>query len=540
MKRWASLLGPLGLVAIGFGLISIFLMLFGAPTDPYWIWGNLVIGFILLSIALVASLDSWRERLRTGEARRASRYGTAAVASTVLGIAILGLLGFLASRHSVRFDWSEGGVHSLSDQTRKVLEGLTQDVDVTAFASAGEIQPVRELLDRYAYASPKFKVEFADPTARPDLVEKLGVAPDKLGKGLVRVAIGKDAVELSELDEEKITNALVKLTRQSTKKVYFLEGHGERPVTGEGAEGKEGFSRAADALRNENYQIESLVLGQKGDVPEDANVVIVAGPTRTLPEEEHAALERYLERGGALLVLVDPRSRTDLGADLERWGVSLGDDVVVDRMQGFFGRAATPFAGEYGAHPITAGLREVTLFHVARSVRPTEAARSRYTEIVKTSPDSWAERDLEAFFGQGKSELGEADLKGPVSLAVAGKPVVKGANEAPAPPPGHPEVDADRKSQAGPRLVVFGDSDFAANQLLDSYRNRDLFVNSANWLLGDVEAISVRPNQSRPSRVELSTEQLSNIRYLALFVLPEAIAFLGVFAWWSRRRAPGR
>ena len=474
MKRWASLLAPLGLVAIAFGLVSVFLMLAGAPTDLYWIWGNIVVGVILLGISLVASLDALRERMHTGEARRASRYGTTAVLSTLLALAILGLLGFLAQRHPVRFDWSEAGVHSLTDQTHKVLEGLPGDVNVTAFVSAGEVGPVRELLERYAYESPRFKVEFADPTARPDLVEKLGISPDKLGKGLVRVAIGNDAVELTEFDEEKLTNALVKLTRQGTRKVYFLEGHGERPMKGEGSEGKEGFSRAAEALRNENYQTESLVLGQKGDVPSDAN-------------------------------------------------------VVVDRLQGFFGRAATPFAGEYGAHPITKGLREVTLFHVARSVRPTDAARSHYTEIVKTSPDSWAERDLEAFFNEGKAELSEADLKGPVSLAVAGKPLIGGGASA-----------DEKKGESGPRLVVFGDSDFAANQLLDQYRNRDLFVNSVNWLLGDVEAISLRPNKSRPSRVELSTEQLSNIRYLALFVLPEAIAFLGVLAWWSRRRAPGR
>ncbi len=531
MRNWASLLGSLGLVAICFGLISIFLWLAGAPTDFYWIWGNVVVGVVFLAIAAAASLESLRERLRSGEARRASRYGTAAVVSTVLGIAILGMLGFLANRHPVRFDWSEAKVHSLSDQTRKVLQGLDQDVDVTAFVAASDAQPVRELLDRYAYDSPRFKVELADPTARPDLVEKLGVDPQNLGRGLVRVAIGKDAVELSELDEEKLTNALVKLTRQGTKKVYFLEGHGERPIAGEAGAGKEGFSRAADSLRNENYQVESLVLAQKGEVPADASVVVIAGPNGTFPAEEHAALERYLERGGSLLVLMDPRSGADIGPDLERWGVSLGDDVVVDRLQGFFGRAATPFAQEYAAHPITEGLREVTLFHVARSVVPTEAARSRYTEIVKTSPDAWAERDLEVFFGEGRAELGEADLKGPISLAVAGQPVVEAA----------PSTDsAGRKEEAPARLVVFGDSDFAANQLLDSYRNRDLFVNSVNWLLGDVEAISVRPNKSRPSRVELSAQQLSSIRYLALFVLPEAIAFLGVLAWWSRRRAPGR
>ncbi len=524
MKSWASLLAPLGLVAIAFGLVSVFLMLAGAPTDLTWIWANVVVGAILLLVALATSLDALRERLHTGEARRASRYGTAAVLSTLLGIAILGLLGFLAHRHSVRFDWSEAGIHSLSDQTRKVLAGLDQDVNVTAFVSAGALPATREVLDRYVYESPRFKVEFADPTARPDLVEKLGVSPENLGRGLVRVAIGDEAVELSELDEEKLTNALVKLTRQGAKKVYFVEGHGERAITGEGAEGKEGFSRAAEALRNENYQVEGLVLGRSGDVPEDADVVVVAGPTRTTPDEEREALDRYLARGGAVAVLLDPRSGSNLGADLERWGVSVGDDVVVDRLQGFFGRAATPFAGEYGAHPITQGLREVTLFHVVRSVRPSEGGGTRFTEIVKSSPDSWAERDLEAFFAEGKAEMSDADGTGPVTLAVAGEAKPGGGSEG---------------AKAG-RLVVFGDSDFAANALLDSYRNRDLFVNAINWLLGDVEAISVRPNQSRPSRVELSSQQLSNIRYLALFVLPEAIAFLGVWAWWLRRRAPGR
>ena len=209
MKRWTSLLGSLGGVALAFGLLSVFLWLAGAPTDFAWIWGNVLVGFVLLAVALAASLDTVRERLRSGEARRASRYGTAAILSTALGIAILGMLAFLAVRNPIRFDWSEAGVHSLSEQSKKVLGGLEQDVDVTAFVNAGEAAPVRELLGRYAYESPKFKVEFADPTARPDLVEKLGISPEKLGKGLVRVAIGGESVDLEELGEERLTNALV-------------------------------------------------------------------------------------------------------------------------------------------------------------------------------------------------------------------------------------------------------------------------------------------------------------------------------------------
>jgi len=227
--------------------------------------------------------------------------------------------------------------------------------------------------------------------------------------------------------------------------------------------------------------------------------------------------------------MVDPRAHTDILDDLARWGVDVGDDAIVDRVQGLFGQAMSPLAGEYGNHEITKDMREVTLFPMARSVRAKQGGG--FVEIVKTSKDSWAERDLDTLYGQGRAELGADDLKGPVSIAVAGNPL---GNAKPA--AGEGEAAKHRAA----RLVVFGDSDFASNQAIDAYRNRDLFVNSVNWLLGDVEAIAIRPNKSRASRLALSTEQFSEIRYLSLFVLPELIAVAGVLAWWSRRRAPGR
>jgi len=91
--------------------------------------------------------------------------------------------------------------------------------------------------------------------------------------------------------------------------------------------------------------------------------------------------------------------------------------------------------------------------------------------------------------------------------------------------------------EAEPRLVAFGDSDFATNELFDGFLNRDLFLNSVAWLLGEVDHIAVRPNTARASRFQLSGEQFSLLRMLSLFVLPEAIAVLGVFAWWTRRNA---
>jgi ABC-type uncharacterized transport system involved in gliding motility auxiliary subunit len=243
-------------------------------------------------------------------------------------------------------------------------------------------------------------------------------------------------------------------------------------------------------------------------------------------------------------VEVDPRAHTDLYEDLRTWGVDVGEDIVVDRQLALFGRATTPFASRYDeAHEITKDLRETTLFHVARSVRPADGAGASLTPIVFTGESSWAERDLEQFFSEGRAELGPEDLAGPVSIAVAGRPAVSG-NGGKAPGDAAPEAGeaAGGGAEAGDagreaRLVVFGDSDFMTNELIEAYRNRDLFLNTVNWLIGDVEAIAIRPNRARASRFQLTTEQFMTIRSLSLFVLPEAIAVLGVLTWWSRREA---
>jgi ABC-type uncharacterized transport system involved in gliding motility auxiliary subunit len=526
MSRYHSLLGALGGVALLFGIASLLLSAFSpgvALWDLSWIWGNFVLGALLLVAWAALGFEGLRERMSSGEARRVGTYGSSAIASTVLAVTIVAALGYFAARNPHRFDWTESGVHSLSDQSKKLLAGLERDVQVTALFPRAEQVEIEPVLERYAYESERFKYTMADPNERPDLVEALGIERERLREGLLHVALGEEHTTLTEVDEEGITNALVKLTRTGQKKVYFLAGHNERPVAGPGSEEAEGLARAAEALANENYAFEDLLLATRGEVPEDADAVVVAGPTLPLIPQEEAALERYLDGGGALLVMVDPNANTNLYGALSRWGVDLGADVIVDYLQGLFGRATTPLAAEYPSHPINAGLREPVMFHVARSVRARPEARERFSEIVRTSAESWAERNLT----EGRAERGADDLAGPVPVAVAG-------SLAPA------AADGDQPPREPGRLVVYGDSDFVSNQLIDAYRNRDLFVNSVNWLLGDVEAISIRPGASRASRFNPSQEQFTTIRYLSLFVLPELIAVLGVLAWWWRRRAPGR
>ncbi len=533
MTGLPSLLAALGLVGVVFALLSLLLVLFsgaGVYSDFTWVYSNLAVGVLLLVSAAVLNFEALRDRMSSGEARRAGKYGTSAIVSTAAGIVILALLGFLAERNPHRFDWTEQGVHTLSDQSTKVLAGLESDVSVTVLVSKLNEEPIRELLDRYAYESERFVIDYADPNVRPGLLEQYGITPEQLqeGRGLIRIAFGDDSVEVTELSEENVTNAMVKLTRTGEKVVYFLEGHSEKAVEGEAGDARDGYGRAAESLRNENYRVETLLLAAVGEVPDDADALVIAGARRALLDVEYEALDRYLLRGGALLALVDPRVRTGLVDRLAEWGVTLGDDVVVDRTLALFGRAMSPFAARYDTeHEITRDLREPALFLAVRSV----SAGGNFTEIVFTGAASGAERDLARLDRDGTAALDADDLAGPIAVAAAGRPTVSsngsGADEA--------ELADDEEPAGEPRLVVYGDADFASNEYIDAYRNRDLFVNTVNWLIGDVEAIAVRPNRSRASRFQLTAENFRTIRWLSLFVLPEAIAVLGVFTWWSRR-----
>ena len=403
--RWSGLLGWLGAVFIVFGLLSLLLQLATGglfiTRDLPFIWGNFGLGLVLLIVAAVTNADKIRERLSTGGAKRAGKYGTSAVVSTLLGIVVLALLAFLTTRYHERWDWTESGVHTLSGQARKIVEGLDEDVSFTGFYTAVNEPPVKDLLDRFAYVSDRVKLEFVDPQVNPGRSRALGIEDERLANGLLHVALGEESTEIEEVTEENVTNALVKLTRQGTKRVYFLEGHGERSAFEEAAEEPEGLSQAIDALRNENYETESLLLAATGRVPEDADVVVIAGPTRPLLEAEHKALREYAEGGGAILVMVDPRANTDLYPLISEWGMTVGEDVVVDRVQGLFGRPVSPFAAQYAAHPITENLREATLFHMARSVTVKPGAHPSLKELVLTGEDSWGERDLEEFFTGG-------------------------------------------------------------------------------------------------------------------------------------------
>src|SRR5262249_43047478 len=336
--------------------------------------------------------------------------------------------------------------------------------------------------------------------------------------------------------EQDITNAIIKVVSGQQKKVYFTDGHGEKDTT---SSERDGYNTIVQALGRENYTTDKIVLAQKGSVPDDASVVVIAGPKNDFFPQEIDALKAYLAKNGKLLLLLDPPGRVDsppltnLIALAHDWGINVGNDVVVDisGMGQLFGASeVVPVAAQYPAHPITDRFRVMTAYPLARSAAPVEGGVNGHTAqpLVNTSDRSVAKTDLQQMFKEGKITLEPGkDKPGPITLASA----VTGA--APLDPATPPEPSAGPKPEA--RLVVFGDSDFASNSVLGIEGNKDIFMNAVGWLSQQENLISVRAKEPDDRRLTLTARQQNGLTLFSVFGVPGLIFITGIYSWWRRR-----
>ncbi|MCB2189035.1 MAG: GldG family protein [Deltaproteobacteria bacterium] len=521
-------------------------------------YGLYVAGAGLLLLLVAAFLA--RAKLGQSLAGRTARLGLGAGLSVLVVVALVFFLGSLAGRHHLRWDFSASGVHTLAPQTRQVLAGLGEPVKAYAFfreAQAGRAE-AQAVLDNFAFASPAFTYQFVDPDSDPGLAMRFKVRT----YGTVVLTQGERQERVQLPEEENLTNALVRLTKPGQKVVYFLTGHGE---SGLDDIGKEGLGNLKKAVEGENYVVKALLLATSQRVPPDAAVVVAAGPQKPYTAPELARLADYLNQGGGLLLLLEPKQDAGLKDWLQARGVILAQDLVLDnasRLQGL--SPAAPLAVSYGAHPLTKGLEGIfCFFPLARSVELAQPLPpgEEGVSLVQTSPASWAETDF-ASLEQGQAEYQEGvDRQGPISLAVAvtlpaqkeaaqaaGKEgdQAKAQDQAAAQDMGQdkaqdkgqekePAKPADSKPVKG-NLVVVGDTSFVDNTYLDQGGNRDLVMNTIGFLAEEQDLIAIRPKSQASQPLLLQPEQARLIFWLPVVIWPLVFVVAGVLVWLSRRR----
>jgi hypothetical protein len=407
-------------------------------------------------------------------------------------------------------------------------------------------QPTTELLSRYGAASRRVHVRIVDAAKRPveaqQLVQKYGVTTT----GVV-VTSGNDkrvidSNELAELDfrsmqatgapqmtgfkgEQLFTSAIVQLSEGHKPKILFTVGHGEHSLDDQSGRG---FSGAQQLLGRDNFELEEWSSLGKSAVPPGTDLMVIAGPTGSFVQPELDAFSAYLNNGGRMLVLLDPNLgpvagsgivSTGLEGWLARFGVKAGQNIVVDPSNPlpFFG-PETIFSKEYGDHPITKALAEgnlPVLLSVVRSVSAGSAPGVKLTELVRTSSQGWGETDLANL---DKVARDGRDVPGPVSIGV----VAESGSTAP--------------GKRAMRLVVVGDSDFAANQLMQAnVANTVLLSNALNWLVEREALLGIPPKKTEQVKLTLTRDEMRMI-YLLAAALPILSVALGAAVFFRRRR----
>lgn len=513
MRKYLQISGLSGAILTLFGMVAfVFTRNF---LDPY-----VLIHLALGILALLAYLATQGGALLSSFHRRSTRYGLHSAAYSLLFIGTLILLNFLNIRYHQRWDLTETKVFSLSPQSTKVLAQLGQDLLIYAFFEKGENSRIADLIKSYTYQSPKVKFYAVDPDRHPEMARQFKIQQ----VNTLHLVYGKESTNIAETGEEAITNAIVRLTKASKKNVYFLTGHGEPSI--EDRQNNQGYGAAKEGLENENYLVKDLLLSTQEKVPAETSLLIVAGPQKPLLEHELDEIGNYVKNGGRLLLLLPSPGGEGLKNFLSDWGVAIGDDIVVDQVIRLFAGPSLgvePIADTYSPlHPITRDFKERTIFPLVRSVEPANPAKEglEVASLVKTSPTSWAEKDLDGVFKKGKASLGPEDKKGPVSIGVAVTANLK-------------KIGIDKDGDA--KIAVLGTSGFANNRFINIFFNRDFFLNVVNWLVGQEEMISIRPRSVRSSRVQLTEKEGATVFYLSFLILPEILLLMGLGVWWRRR-----
>ncbi|MFH1006920.1 MAG: GldG family protein [Candidatus Latescibacterota bacterium] len=461
--------------------------------------------------------------MRAFLSKRSLKYGSNTFVLIGIVLAVVAMVNFVSTRHHSRFDVTQGNLYSLSDQTVGVLKNLSKDVHVLAFYRDGGGQELRDRLQEYAYRSDQFSFEFVDPDKSPEKAKQYGIRSYQT----IVVLGGNKEEKLTEDTEKELTNAILKVTREGNKAIYFVEGHGENRT--DDAD-KEGYSYVKKALEEANYDVNTVLLAQRGGVPDDCAILVVSGAQRTFLSNEIEMIETYIQQGGDVFLLFDPGVDTGLETLVAQWGVQVGRDVVVDvsgigRLFGI-GGVGTPIAGEYGAHPITEKHKgTMTFFPLSRSVSFDGGGRTDVTgtELAKTSSSSWAENDPNVLSG-GEVSRGPGEQGGPISLSVAVTVAIQGEDTS----------DEDTEQEQA-RLVVFGDSDFAKNGYFPQQGNGDLFLNCISWLAEEEELISIRPKEAGFNPITLTKAQGRNLFLLSVILLPLLVLVVGTVVYVRRK-----
>jgi ABC-type uncharacterized transport system involved in gliding motility auxiliary subunit len=515
----------IGLWVSGIALLATILLLivkllavakiYTLPNSQVFNWAlGISAALIVLGLAFFALLNPQRVReLLTG---RQARYGSNAVIMLLAFVGILLVVNILVLQNPGKpMDFTEDKQNSLATETLDTLKALPASVQATAFyTSQTPSDTARKLLENYKnHSNGKFDYTFIDPDQNPLAAQQAGIT----GDGKIYLQMGNQHEIVASASEQDLTSALVRLMNPGQQTIYFLTGEGERDIANAG---NTAYTTAKSALEAKNYTVQSLNLIAQNKIPDNATVIVIAGPIQPISAAGQALLQDYVSKGGDLVVMEEPVPLTQFGNSPDplaaylatTWGITFDNDIVIDTntSQPLYAVAST-----YGNHSITEKLQGLVSFYpTSRSLTIASNMPNQPTALVSTNSSAWGETDFASMQANGNVAFDPAvDYPGPLTLAAAVE-----------------------DTTAGSHVVVFGDADFASNVFFSQYANGDTFLNSIDWAAGQEKLI----NLSTPTAISRTLTLPSSFWLLImaisfLCILPGLVIAGGVISWLIRR-----
>ncbi len=449
---------------------------------------------------------------------RQTKYTAYVTLYILVVLCIVSVANVLSNRYNKSYDSTANKRYSLSDQTAKIVKGISQPITITYFDKTSGFQGAKDLLDRYATLSPKVHLEFSDPDKNPQAARAAGIT--KYGTTVVQIGAKKE--DAKSMTEEEVTGAIIRDLKSNTRSVCFLTGGGERQI--DDAD-RPGLSKLKDLLTKDDYTSKAISLLEKAEIPSDCTVVVVAGPKNDYQQTEVDAIKKFVEGGGRAMFLLDPplkigRPTADneaLNNALQSWGVNMDKNLLLDLspVGQLLGVGPTiALVSTYAPHPIVNEMKgTATGFPLARSMTIKNTDKSTVQKLFDSSESSLATSKLDT---ANINPSDPSNKRGAMTIAAAG-------------------TYRTGKENSEGRFVVVGSSSWAANSFISFNGNGDLALNAMNWLSSDEDLISIRPKPPEDRKVNMTSAQFNWVRFSSQFLLPGALLMIGLSVWWRRR-----
>ncbi|MGE0172810.1 MAG: Gldg family protein [Oligoflexales bacterium] len=444
------------------------------------------------------------------------------------------------------YDWSYFKATAPGEASINMVKNLDKPVEIGVFyPQTNEVRPlVAEYIDALAKNSSKITVQYFDTDLHPAQAEAFKVSRNgqvvlKSGDQRELVDVGleiKDARSKLRKFDSLFQKSFLELTTEK-KNAYFMQGHGEMATSG-GENPLRSVSGLEMVLRSQNYAVKKLDVGAGfAEIPHDAGVVIIAGPTKYLLAEEVQVLKDYVNRGGSLVLFLDDDvfdsnsvpalQQTDpLKEFLEK---EVGVNVIWERMANDKQYVAASrssvdkwfiYTNVFSSHESVQNLSKnddklQLLFFRAGHLQSKPSNNGwKNVDTVKTIASSFADKNRDYTFNEG------AEVRKPYVLGVASELDIKGG---------------ETPSKA--RIVTFADSTMASDFLLRNPGNQLAVLDTIKWIMGDAK-ISGEIASEEDVKIRHSRARDLFVFHGSIFFVPVLFLIAGYFA--TRKRKPRR